>query len=52
MRYICHVCLKPIKDKFIFGLLHFCLPPDLYEKRIQQLIRDQQNVQPYVRDNQ
>ena len=25
MRYRCHECGQLIKDKFLFGLLHFCL---------------------------
>ena len=45
MRYECQDCGKWVKDKFIFGLAHFCLSPDeraqremlLHSLRAQQM---------------
>jgi hypothetical protein len=37
MRYTCPQCGAWVKDKFIFGLLHFCIPqPDDTIVRYQQ----------------
>lgn len=36
MRYTCKICGSWVKDKFIFGTLHFCLSPEVIQFKIQQ----------------
>lgn len=44
MRYKCNICDQWIKDKFIFGLVHFCLTEEEYQQKINNkiLLRNQQ----------
>ena len=51
MRYICPECGKLVKDKFVFGLLHFCEPrqerPNAALSRANDVIKryQQQGIQ-------
>lgn len=34
MRYKCNRCDEWVKDKFIFGVLHFCLTDEEYQQKL------------------
>ena len=46
MRYKCNICEQWIKDKFIFGLYHFCLSEEEYKFKAvsRQLMENQHNI--------